>query len=296
MILSMTGYGAARDMHKTGRGSLELRVDIKSVNSRYLDLSIRTSKSYGRFEADIAKVLRSRLRRGRVEVNVGMRCLEGALSHVQIQDAAVQSLHARLQTLVTQLNLSQSVSLSDLLHFQEWISFEENEVDAAGEWPLLETTLSRALDELMVQKRREGEGLEKVLSQHHQALSATVTEFQKESPRLMRELKSRWRDRLNDWVQGHSFSEDRLEQEFLLWLGRSDFQEELDRLVIHLEAFGDLLKGDGETCRKLEFLTQEMQREINTLGSKCPDARVIPRIVEMKTSIERIREQLQNGE
>lgn len=291
----MTGFGSAQGCLRSGALGFELRVDIKSLNSRFLDLALRTPKGLAAFEPDMARFLRARLKRGRVDVNVYMKQTEGPSPSVTLDHGVLRHLYQQLEAFRASVPMAEPVRLSDLLHFEELVTRQQEEVQGVFSWDTILPVFSEALDGLVAERRREGEHLESLLKEHHAKLLQGFEAFVMEVPRLLKEQKMRWRERLDVLIEGQRFSEERLEQEFVLWLGRSDFQEELDRLKEHLRAFQEALAGQT-SAKQLEFLTQELQREVNTLGAKCSDGLMIHRIVEMKTTIERIREQLQNGE
>jgi len=296
MFMSMTGYGSSTQTYHGSRGSLEVGVDIKTVNSKYLDISIRSPRSYMDFDPEIQRFVRSRLKRGRIDVQITMKVLQGKARELILNLEQAASLKQAYERVSEKLELTGAVTLADLLKFPDWIQSEDSSIDAEEEWKFVRRSVEVALNELLSSRLEEGRSLEGVIVQHRKRFGEVFEKIVGEHDRLQAQLRDRSRERLKTLFASEGFDPHRLEQEIVLWVQRADFQEEMDRITHHLKTFDDLLQGEGEVGRKFEFLVQELHREVNTLGSKCPDASVTPQIIELKVCIERIREQIQNVE
>lgn len=296
MFQSMTGYAAAEGVFPVKRGKLDLRIEIRSVNSKFLDLNIRSPRPYVVFDPEISKAIRRQIRRGRIDVNVSAHMLEGTEREVSVNHAQVKALAQALETVRSDLKLTQAVSLSDLLKMPEWLQSREIDVDQKEEWPLLEQVLNQAVLRLIESRKLEGEALYKIIQDQRSRFGSEYQKFVEAEDRLLKLLHDRAKERILDLFKGQSFDSQRLEQEVTLWCARADFKEEVDRLRQHLRTFDDLIQKPVEVGRKLEFLLQEMHREVNTMGTKCPDPTFTPAVIELKTCIDRMREQVLNIE
>lgn len=296
MFQSMTGFGSALQVFKSRRGTLEIGVDIKTVNSKFLDVSVRSPRSYSVFDSEITKAVREKLKRGRVDVTISVRVLDGATRDVSVNMAQVTKLKNSYDAVCKKLKLSHEVTLSDLLKLPDWIETRDLGLRESEEWKYLRTVLDQTIEKVIETRAKEGKSLHRSVTQHRNDFEKVFKSIAVKHDVLMDNLKGRTRERIQGLLGDAKVDANRMEQELVYWLTRSDFREEVDRITHHLQTLDEILKGSGEAGRKMEFLVQEMQREINTLGSKCPDAAVTPHVIELKTYVERIREQLQNIE
>lgn len=292
----MTGFGSASKSFKGKRGEIEIGVEVRTVNSKYLDISVRSPRAYVGFDSEISRLIRSHLRRGRVDVSVSMRILQGLAEEITVNHEQAQVLYKALDSVRKELKLSETLNLGDLLKFPDWIASREVPVDKEEEWGFLKKVLESAVKQVQLAREKEGRALEEVIESQRDRFGEILEQIGRSHESLLKNLRERTKDRVKNLHGMDGFDPHRLEQEVVLWISRADFQEELDRIRHHLETFDKLTETEGEVGRKLEFLVQELHREVNTLGSKCPDAAVTPQIIELKTCIERIREQIQNIE
>lgn len=296
MFYSMTGFGSGSKVFKGSRGEIEITAEIKTVNSKYLDIACRSPRAYVSFDNEIARFIRSHLRRGRVDVSVSMRVVEGLAEEVTVNHEQARALHKALEDVRKKLKFETELTLSDLMKFPDWIASKEVAVNKDEEWDFLKKVLEMALKQVLSAREKEGRALEDFIETQRDKFGETLEQIARMHEGLLRNLRERTKERVRNLHGMDGFDPHRLEQEVVLWVARADFQEELDRIRHHLETFDKLTATDGEVGRKLEFLVQELHREVNTLGSKCPDASVTPLIIELKSCIERIREQIQNVE
>jgi len=296
MLQSMTGYAGAQKIFRGPQGELEIRVEIRSVNSKFLDIQIRSPRSYLGLEQAFSSIIRQRLKRGRIEVFIQRRVLEGYEPEIHVNIGQTRKLASALTKVIEENSLASTVSLRDLLQFSDWLVSDEKLDALDQEKAHVSEVLDQALQQLNKERRAEGESLTKVISQHLRDIRALYDKIEPKSDALVQSLKERFRERLKLISSGSHQDPARLEQEIVLWVARADFQEEIDRLRHHLEALESLAEKTGELGRKMEFVLQEAHRELNTMGSKCVDVATTHEIIEMKALVERIREQIQNVE
>ncbi|MEY3174322.1 MAG: hypothetical protein RLZZ436_2236 [Planctomycetota bacterium] len=290
MLLSMTGFGHSSLQTPIAHVSAEL----KSVNNRYLKLTLRLPESLARFEAEIERVIRARISRGAVQGTVRVRFLSGQTDH----QLDLQVLHGYQQQLSTVVS-SQEIHLAALLALPGVVI--ESEVDDAqlsALWPDLERCLSETLDHFEDFRRREGQSMRQDLSLQCDVIEQhlrTVTEL---APAVVVDYRDKLLERVRRLIGdiNVTLSESDLIREMAVFADRCDINEEITRLKSHIEQFRRLLAADTSQGRKLEFISQEMFREINTIGSKANSTSIAHCVVDMKAAIERIREVLQNVE
>ncbi|MBN8555886.1 MAG: YicC family protein [Deltaproteobacteria bacterium] len=292
----MTGFGSAGRNFKSRRGQIEISAEIRTVNSKFLDIAVKSPRLYLSFDTEIGKTVRQFLKRGRIDISLSMRVLEGTAEEVIINLPQAEKLYSALNEVREKLKIETSVNLSDLLKIPDWIESKEAQFDLKEELGFVKSVVEEALKQVLESRKKEGKALEAAIESHRDTLGEGLEKVGRTHDTLLQNLRDRLKERVKSLYGSDGFDPHRLEQEITLWVARSDFREELDRIRHHLETFDKLSESEGEMGRKLEFLTQELHREVNTLGSKCPDAKMTPTIIEMKTCIERIREQIQNIE
>jgi uncharacterized protein (TIGR00255 family) len=295
-MLSMTGFGAANEIFKAKRGSVEISVEVRTVNSKFLDVSIRSPRSYMPFDSHISRVAREFFKRGRVDVNIVSRMVEGASQQVLVNLAQAKEVYTGLLRVKTELGISGDIDLQNLLALPEWFQSKDQAFDSQEEWAFLQKTLKEAMTKALHTRTAEGQALENDIRGHKKKFQEVFEKIASDSDSIVRNLRDRLRERVKELAAPSATDPLRIEQEITLWVARADFREEIDRIRQHLKTFDQILAEPREQGRKLEFLVQELHREVNTLGSKCADAQITVLVIELKTSIERIREQLQNSE
>jgi len=296
MFQSMTGYAVAEEVFSVRRGKLEIRIEAKTVNSKFLDINIRSPRPYVSFDSEISRVVREFLRRGRLDLNVTAHMIEGTEREVLVNQSQVKALAEALNGVRATLGLRTEILMNDLLQVPEWLQMRDLTIDKAEEWPLLEKVLRKALGELKESRRLEGEALFRIIGEQRTRFQGEYQKFVDAEDQILKQLHQRAKERIADLFHGQNFDPQRLEQEVTLWCSRSDFKEESDRLRQHLKTFDELVAKPQDVGRKLEFLLQEMHREVNTMGTKCPDPKLTPSVIELKTCIDRMREQALNVE
>ncbi len=296
MVRSMTGYGAAEPSADGGRWWVEVR----STNHRFLEVVVRLPRELGALEDRVRAAVAERVRRGRVEVLV--REDSGLRPREAVVDTALARRYAdALERLRRELGLAEPVTLGALLALPEVVRLEETRPDPEATWETLQPVLRRALDRLVDMRAAEGGRLAADLRERLSRLEGWVERVARRAEELPRAYAQRLRQRVAELLRSldvdQTPDEARLALEVAAFADRCDVREELVRLRSHLQEARALLEGsDGSVGRKLEFLLQEMQREVNTVGSKAADLEVTRAVVEMKSELEAIREQVQNVE
>lgn len=287
----MTGFGRAEADGLRHR----IVVEARAVNSRFLDIQLRLPPGGWALEPAMRKQLQDRLRRGRIEIHVRWEALRPEDEPaVDLQTGKARAVHRALEAMRHELGLPGVVDLAMMASFRDLIGVREASLEE--ERDALEKALTQAIDALEEMRSAEGGAIRKDLEQRARWMRSQVEEIQSMSPRLLEHHLGRWRDRLEAMMAEPGLDPGRLEQEAAIWVDRLDVAEELVRLGSHIDQFLGLLNGGQEVGKRLEFLLQEMHREVNTLGSKSSDTQVSHRVVEMKAQLERMREQVQNVE
>lgn len=289
----MTGFG--RSTRTSDDGAVELACELRSVNQRGLDVKLRLPRELSPFEPRVLSRVRHRFDRGRIDVAVTRKAEASARGGLSVDVGAARRLVESLRAFADDEGLTAELRASDLLLRQELFVVEEVPEDDEATWSLLEAALDGAMDDLEESRRREGEGLLKDFQGRLERCASLVDEVRERAADTPARIRDRLSQRLAELELGN-VDPDRLAQEVALLAERADVSEELARLAVHLEHFEKLAESDASVGRKLDFLCQELNREANTVGSKCSDAPTAHLVVELKAEIERIREQVQNVE
>ncbi len=293
MIMSMTGYGRG-EVHKNGYSVL---VELRSVNNRFLEVSVRTPRSLSAKEKDIRDLLRSSITRGSLNVSVKSERDKVATGELAVNVKAARAYYALLNDLRKAVKLKEEVTLQHLMQFSDVLKPDDGESSDEEEWAIVQTAIGKAAKDLLAMRKREGRGLEKDLRTRIRTMRKTLGTIEADTQKRIPAERTRLRTRIAELVEDpRIIDEKRLELEIAILSDRLDITEECVRFRSHLDVFDETLSGTEPAGRKLNFLVQEMNREINTIGSKINDAAIQHRVVALKEEMERIREQLQNIE
>jgi uncharacterized protein (TIGR00255 family) len=288
----MTGFGGGR-----GEAAGEaLTVELRSVNAKFCEVKARMPRELSALEPELVKVIKSRISRGVVEAFVRREgaTARGATPRV---DLTLASAYAKaLRELKDELGLAGEPTVQDVAAMEGVVTLGESAVDPAALAPVLQSGLGAALDALDQMRRREGEALARDLSARFETIEKLAAQVAKLAPAQVEAYRERLSARVAELSRGVALDPARLAQEVALFADRTDIAEEVTRLASHLEQLRGLVQSDAPAGRKLEFLVQEVNREINTIGSKSQHARITSLVVEMKAELERVREQVQNVE
>ncbi len=291
MISSMTGFGRGTATD----GDTTVTVELKSVNSRFCEVSLRVPRSLADKEIEMQNVVKQAIARGRVSVFVQIDRDARLEAAVTPNMPAATAYRGALQKLAESLGLNDDVRLDHLLRFPEVIEkSDNNESDADTAWPVVQKALDDALDELTAMRRREGDALLADLSARIDAIEARLGNVNERAPVRVELSRERLRERLAEVMDEARIDAERLEFEIALLADKLDVNEEAVRLASHLEMFREALVTHEPVGRKLNFIAQEINREINTIGSKSNDAELAHTVVEMKEELEKLREQIEN--
>jgi len=294
MVRSMTGFGRG----EASGESIAVTVEVRSVNHRHLDVALRLPRSLAALELDVRRLVQSRLERGRIDIAVQLTPLAGAATQrVQVDAALAREYVARARALAMELGLDGAPNLAWLLEQPGVVRLEDPEpIEPAAPWPLLAEALGRALDELVARRTAEGDRLSEALRTLHGELTTNVELVAVRAPATTARREDRLRDRLRALLAETAIDQSRIVTEAAVWADKSDVTEELARLRAHLAEFTLMLGKDGPVGRPLDFLIQELNREINTVASKADDLEMSQAALAAKGVLEKIREQVQNLE
>jgi uncharacterized protein (TIGR00255 family) len=291
MIRSMTGFGSGRG----AVGGEEVDVEVRSVNHKYCEVKARMPRELGALEHVVVKAVKDRLARGGVEVSVRRTALGGGMApHVDVPLA--ESYARAFAEIQARLGLSGGVTLGDVISAEGVVRLAERAVDLDGAGAALRTAVAQALDALVAMRAREGEALARDLSARLDTVEEGVGRIAAIAPQLVEQYRTRLAERIAELTGGVGLDPGRLVQEVALYADRTDVAEELTRLGSHVAQARALLAGRDPAGRKLDFLVQEMHREVNTIGSKSQSAELAALVVGLKAEVERMREQVQNVE
>lgn len=290
---SMTGFGESAGDNKSHRVS----VTARSVNHRFLDVMVRVGDEHRALESALSELVRSRLLRGRVELRVSVEPLGDRPVEVAVRQELLRELLTKLEPLREEGLIGGEVGVADLARLPQVISVAERPQDWTDDDSELVLSVAKAaIGQLEDARAHEGASLEGVLLEKISTLEECVADLESKRNGVERERLGTLRERLAELLTADQVPEERLAQEAAILVEKSDVREELDRLSTHLGHFRSLCAGDGPHGRRLEFLVQELQRELNTLGGKCRDSAMAHDVVEGKLLCEQLREQLLNVE
>jgi len=292
MIRSMTGYGKKDGTsHQAG-----ITVEIRSVNHRFLEVAVRVPRSLAQLEDQIRKAVQQRCLRGRVDVSVSIQAAGGSLKTLHIDQALAKQYHAALKRLQKTLGLRGTVDVSLVAGFRDIVSMTDEPVDPGPLGKTVLRVLGGALTELEKMRKREGDALAQDLAAHLEAIRSAKALVAEKAPQLATLSFERMKARIEALLKSELPDPARLQQELAVYADRSDISEELVRLESHMIQFDQTLRSEESVGKTLEFLLQEMGREVNTIGSKANDADIAALVVRMKAELEKLREQVQNVE
>ena len=285
-----------------GRGEYELGdsmfvSEIRSFNHRYRDIVLRVPKSFQVFEQDFKSIILSRIKRGRLEVSIQAENNgEESPYELELNEPLVESYVKIFNQLSEQFGIERKIQLESLCQMRDVIQVKPKVFDVEKVKPGFQEALKLSLDALEVMRTKEGKALEVDFLERLDILESLVDEVDKRRPDLVEENRKKLRRRINSILEDLTVDEIRLSQEVALFADRSDITEEIVRIRSHLKQFREYLSEDDAIGRRLDFLIQEINREVNTIGSKASDALISNAVVEMKSELEKIREQVQNIE
>lgn len=292
MVKSMTGFGRGHDIIN----SRSITVEIRAVNHRFYEFSARVPRSMGFLEEKLKTMLNGRINRGKVEVTVLVCVTEGSDEQIIVNREVVGKYVEALRAVGEEFGLNDALCVSDVLRIPDAFTVVKEEQDEEEIWADVQSVAQTALDRFISMRETEGEQLKADVMSRLDAIESRVGIVERRSPIIVEEYRKRLFDRMTDVLSGSAVDENRILLEAGIFSEKTAVDEETVRLRSHIAQFRTLLNGEEPVGRKLDFLVQEMNRETNTIGSKVQDIEVTRIIVDLKSDIEKIREQIQNIE
>ena len=292
MIKSMTGYGRYEIEEKERK----VNVEISTVNHRYCDLSIRMPKALTHLEDEIRKCIKQFIARGKVEVSIYITSMSADDVEVVVNEPACTAYIEALRKIGTKLGLNDNIGMAEVMRLNDVITIQKKQADLEVIWPMIDQALRQALTQLVAMREKEGMILKNDLLEKADNMLRLVGELEHLSVEVVNTYKLKLEERISRLLEEIPVDKTRLAMEVALFADRAAIDEELTRLKSHVGQLKMILEEESSIGRKLDFLMQEMNREANTIASKAGDYTITSYAVELKSEIEKIREQIQNIE
>lgn len=289
---SMTGFGKAQSINK----NIEVEIEVRSVNSRFLDLSIRLPNTLSAFEMSIRDKIKEKVIRGKVTVYANLKILPSDESQTVIDNSKILERYNQLKSVKELLKFNEDIKLSHLLTIGELFEVDLNKIDEKKLLNLISKTLDHALNAFNVMRDTEGRHILKDMLERNKNISELLAFVEKKSKLNVQREFNRQLENIKNLVAQNTIDQDRVNMEIALIADRVDITEECVRMHSHINLFENTCKQDGESGKKLNFILQEMLREANTMNSKTNDIEVSHKVIKIKEEIEKLREQAQNIE
>ncbi len=292
MIKSMTGYGRGESAWENWTFTVEMR----SVNHRFLETVVRMPRMYNSLEDAVRKTVAEGLSRGRVDVFISVEKQEDKNRTLKVDKDLALAYYNSLKDLADFLNTDGKIQLIDVARFPDVVALEEADVDMEQVWKALQPAVQAAIKQMIEMRADEGKRLQGDLLHRVEKLEDMREQVYQRAPKVVHEYKEKLQARIKELLDNVEIDESRLANEVAFFADRGNITEELVRLASHFKQFRQALGSSEPTGRKLDFLVQEMNREVNTIGSKANDLEISTLVIAAKSEIEKIREQVQNIE
>ena len=292
MIKSMTGYGRGQGIVD----GLSIVVEIKSVNHRYYEYSSRLPRAYGFLDDKLKNYLQQRISRGKVDVFVQIDALETAGSEVVVNHALAESYLTALKEISDKYAVREDVTVTALARYPDVLTVRQVSLEEDAVWAAVQQVTDEALDRFVAMREKEGARMREDILSRADTIIEAVEAVEARSPQTVKEHMDKVTARMRELLEGAAVDEARLLTEAAIYADKIAVAEETVRLRSHIDQLHQLLDSGEAIGRKLDFLVQEMNRETNTIGSKCSDLELTRIVVDVKAEIEKIREQIQNIE
>ena len=292
MIKSMTGYGR----HEEVLNGKKITCEIKSVNHRYSDYSIKVPRNMGFLEDKIKNFASQKISRGKVDIYLGIEYTETSDRKIILNTELAKEYILALHTLRDELDLRDDISVMSVSRFPDIFRQERNEEDEEQLFKDVSVVLEKALTEFSKMREREGERIKEDLLSRVNYMRSVAKEVERRSPETVAEYKNKLYQKIKDVLEDREVDEARVLTEVAIFADKIAVNEETVRLTSHFDEFEEILKSDEPVGRRLDFLIQEINREINTTGSKANDIEIARYVVDLKGETEKLREQVQNIE
>ncbi len=291
MLKSMTGYGRAERQVE----GFNIKVNLKSVNHRYIDITVKMPRYYSFAEDKIRQSAMKYISRGKVEVHVSID-RPGSSERTVVLDTEMAKNYINALKSLKAFGLKDDIKISTMAQYGEIFKIESDEADEEHISSIIESVFVSAAEDFVNMRKCEGERMENDICAHLDCLSNYLNEVEQRYPKVIEEYRQKLSKRIADVLADENIDESRILTEAAIYADKSDISEETVRLASHIKEFKDAIKTDKPIGKKLDFIVQEMNRETNTMGSKSGDIEISRLIVDMKSEIEKIREQIQNIE
>lgn len=292
MIKSMTGFGRGEN----SQNGKEFTVEIKTVNHRYSDIFVKMPRQISFMEDKVRELVGKAISRGKIDVFITYYNYSEDAKHVAFDESLANAYIKAVEELRDKYGLKDDITVSLISKYPDVLKVEQAEEDEELLWSLLKVSVNKAIEALVKMREIEGEGLKNVLLDRADYIESVIGEIAKRAPEIPKEYKLKLTTRIKDLMDQQTIDENRLATEVAIFADRCSIDEELVRLSSHINQMREAFSLNQPVGRKLDFLVQEMNREINTIGSKANDLSITKHVVELKSEIEKIREQIQNIE
>lgn len=288
----MTGYGRAQKI----LGGRDILVEIRSVNHRYYEYSSRIPRAYGYIDEKLKTLLKTSVSRGKVEVSVTVNNIEAKDSEISINKAVAEGYVSALRSVSDELGLKDDLVLSKLIKLPEIFVIQKAPDNQEQIWLDIAEVANEALQKFVEMRQTEGEKLESDIISKADFILKMVSQIEELSPQTVENYRNRLYQKISEILDGKDIDEQRIVTESAIFAEKIAVDEETVRLRSHISQLKGMFESDEPVGRKLDFIVQEMNREVNTIGSKAQDLNITRIVVDMKAEIEKIREQIQNIE
>jgi len=288
----MTGFGRAREIID-GR---DILVEIRSVNHRYFEFSAKLPRSYNYLEDKIKQLIQEKTGRGKIEVSLSIYNVAGKETQISVNKPVVENYVTALREIKDDFCLSDNLSLSDVFRMTDAFNVVKADTDEDEIWQAVSIIVTSSLEKFILMRENEGQRIKADLLEKIAFIESKIAEVEVISPETTANYRKRLFDKLTEVLENTQIDEQRVLLEAAVFAEKTAVDEETVRLHSHIAQFREMLEKEDVVGRKLDFLVQEINREINTIGSKCQDLRVTKIVVDLKSELEKIREQIQNIE
>ena len=293
MIRSMTGFGHGEVSNDKNQ---KVTVEMKSVNHRYCDISLKLPKKLAMFEANIRNIMKEYASRGKIDIYVSYEDLSETAVSLHYNQAMAEEYMQVFKKMQEDFNIETKITAEALAKYPEVVTIEEVEQDEEVWWELLEAALRQAAEKFVETRTIEGANLKRDLLGKLDQMAADVAFIEERSPQIIAEYRSKLEEKVKEFLEDSTIEENRIAAEVTLYADKIAVDEEIVRLQSHISSMTDVLESDESIGRKLDFMAQEMNREANTILSKSSDVDLADHAIELKTNVEKVREQIQNIE
>ena len=293
MIRSMTGFGHGEVSNDKNQ---KVTVEMKSVNHRYCDISLKLPKKLAMFEANIRNIMKEYASRGKIDIYVSYEDLSETAVSLHYNQAMAAEYMQVFKKMQEDFGIETKITAEALVKYPEVVTLEEVQQDEEVWWELLEAALRQAAEKFVETRTIEGANLKKDLLGKLDQMAADVAFIEKRSPQIIAEYRAKLEEKVKEFLEDSTIEENRIAAEVTLYADKIAVDEEIVRLQSHISSMTDVLESDESVGRKLDFMAQEMNREANTILSKSSDVDLADHAIELKTNVEKVREQIQNIE